>query len=110
VITGSNWIWFLLFKQKTAYEMEIEKHPDEAALHDSVAMLYLELARPDRAIAHFRRSTALEPQLPQAHYNLGTALTVARRLDEAAAAFREALRLDPSYANAHNNLGNVLLA
>jgi Flp pilus assembly protein TadD len=92
------------------YEVEIEKHPEDAALHDSVALLYLELARHEQAIAHFRRSAALKPQSPQAHYNLGTALTVARRLDEAAAAFREALRLDPSYANAHNNLGNVLLA
>jgi len=92
------------------YEVEIEKHPEDAALHDSVALLYLELARHEQAIAHFRRSAALKPQSPQAHYNLGTALTVARRLDEAAAAFGEALRLDPSYANAHNNLGNVLLA
>ena len=92
------------------YEVEVEKHPEDAALHDSVALLYLELARHEQAIAHFRRSAALKPQSPQAHYNLGTALTVARRLDEAAAAFREALRLDPAYANAHNNLGNVLLA
>jgi len=104
------------FRRKVAaedvigYEVEIEKHPDDTALHDSVALLYLELARHEQAIAHFRRSTALQPQSPQAHYNLGTALTVARRLDEAASAFREALRLDPSYANAHNNLGNVLLA
>jgi Flp pilus assembly protein TadD len=104
------------FRRKVAaedvigYEVEIEKHPDDAALHDSVALLYLELARHEQAIAHFRRSRALQPQSPQAHYNLGTALTVARRLDEAASAFREALRLDPSYANAHNNLGNVLLA
>ena len=92
------------------YETEIEKHPDDLGLHDSVAMLYLELGRPEPAIAHFRRSTALAPQSPQAHYNLGTALAVARRLDEAASSFGEALRLDPSYANAHNNLGNVLLA
>jgi Flp pilus assembly protein TadD len=92
------------------YETEIEKHPDDLGLHDSVAMLYLELGRHDPAIAHFRRSAALAPRSPQAHYNLGTALTLARRLDDAAASFRDALRLDPSYANAHNNLGNVLLA
>jgi hypothetical protein len=77
------------------YEVEIEKHPDDVGLHDSVAMLYLELGRHQPAIAHFRRSTAL---------------TLARRLDEAATSFRDALRLDPAYANAHNNLGNVLLA
>jgi hypothetical protein len=92
------------------YEVEIEKHPLDAGLHDSVAMLYLELGRYDPAIAHFRKSVAIKPKTAQPHYNLGTALTMAHRLDEAEAAFRAALKLDPAYANAHNNLGNVLLA
>jgi superkiller protein 3 len=92
------------------YELEIEKHPRDVALHDDVALLYLELQRPDRAIAHFRASLALEPQSAQAFYNLGTALTVARQLDRAVDAYRDALRIDASYANAHNNLANVLLA
>ena len=92
------------------YEAEIEKHPGDAALHDDVALLYLELGKGDRAIAHFMTSRDLKPQSAAAHYNLGTALTVARRLDEAAGEYREALRIDPAYANAHNNLGNVLLA
>ena len=92
------------------YEAEIEKHPGDAALHDDVALLYLELGKANRAIEHFMKSRDLKPQSAVTHYNLGTALTVARRLDEAAAEYREALRIDPSYANAHNNLGNVLLA
>lgn len=92
------------------YELEIEKHPRDVALHDDVALLYLELQRPDRAIQHFNASLALEPQSAQAFYNLGTALTVARQLDQAVDAYREALRIDASYANAHNNLANVLLA
>jgi Flp pilus assembly protein TadD len=92
------------------YEVEIEKHPQDAGLHDSVAMLYLELAKYDSAVGHFRKSVAIKPRSAAAHYNLGTALTMAHRLDDAEAAFRDALKFDPSYANAHNNLGNVLLA
>ena len=92
------------------YEVEIEKHPDDTALHDDAALLYLELGRHESAIAHFRTSTTLKPQSAAAHYNLGTALTLARRLDEAAGEYRDALRIDPAYANAHNNLGNVLIA
>ncbi len=92
------------------YETEIEKHPSDAALHDSVALLYLELGRAAEAVAHFEASLALKPQSTQARYNLGTALTVARRLDEAAVQYRAALQIDPAYANAHNNLANVLLA
>jgi Flp pilus assembly protein TadD len=92
------------------YEAEIERHPADAALHDDVALLYLELGRADRAIAHFQMSTGLKPQSAAAHYNLGTALTVAKRLDEAVAEYQAALAIDPAYANVHNNLGNVLLA
>jgi tetratricopeptide (TPR) repeat protein len=92
------------------YEMEIERHPDDTGLHDSVALLYLELGRAGDAVGHFERSLALKPQSAAAHYNLGTALTLARRLDEAADRYRAALRIDPAYAVAHNNLGNVLLA
>ena len=92
------------------YEVEIEKHPADDGLHDDAAMLYLELGRADRAIAHFETSLTLKPGSAAAHYNLATALTVARRLNEAGAQYREALRIDPSYAAAHNNLGSVYLA
>jgi tetratricopeptide (TPR) repeat protein len=92
------------------YEVEIEKDPNDAGLHDDAALLYLELGRADRAIAHFEASLKLKPGTAAAHYNLGTALTVARRLREAGDQYREALRIDPSYAAAHNNLGSVYLA
>ena len=92
------------------YEVEIEKHPADTGLHDDAALLYLELGRTGEAIAHFKTSLALQSQSAAAHYNLGTALTLARRLGEAADEYREALRIDPSYASAHNNLGNVHLA
>ena len=35
------------------YEAEIARHPDDVGLHDDVALLYLEIGQPDRAIAHF---------------------------------------------------------
>ena len=92
------------------YEVEIEKHPGDAGLHDDVAMLYLELGKSAGAIAHFTASLALKPRSAVAHYNLGTALIVGLRLDAAAEEYRAALTIDPAYANAHNNLGNVLLS
>jgi Flp pilus assembly protein TadD len=104
------------FRRKVAaedvngYELEIERHPQDTGLHDSVAMLYLELGRPLDAVRHFEVSVSAQPQSAAAHYNLGTALSVARRLDEAMRAYQRALAIDPQYANAHNNLGNVMLA
>jgi tetratricopeptide (TPR) repeat protein len=104
------------FRRKVAaedvigYETEIERHPADIGLHDTVAMLYLELDQPERAVEHFRRTLASQPDSAAAHYNVGTALTVARRLGEAAREYEEAIRINPKYANAHNNLGNVRLA
>ena len=92
------------------YEMEISRLPADVALHDDAAMLYLELGRFEDAIRHFRTALALKPQSAIAHYNLGTALTFARRLDEAAREYQEAIRIDPLYPKARNNLGNVWLA
>jgi Flp pilus assembly protein TadD len=92
------------------YEVEIEKHPGDAALQDDAALLNLELGRADAAVRHFSASLALKLDSAPAHYNLGTALTVAKRLDEAAAEYRRALQIDPEYANAYNNLGSVLLS
>jgi tetratricopeptide (TPR) repeat protein len=104
------------FRRKVAaedvfgYELEAERHPGDTGLHDTVAMLYLELGRPDDAARHFRSSAGLNPRSASAHYNLGTALTMARKLDEASREFHASLAIDPQYANAHNNLGNILLA
>ena len=90
--------------------MEIERLPADAALHDDAALLYLEVGRAAPAVEHFQKSLALKGASAPAHYNLGTALTLARKFDEAIYEFQQAIRIDPSYANAHNNLGNVLLA
>jgi Flp pilus assembly protein TadD/cytochrome c5 len=104
------------FRRKVAaedvigYEMEIERLPGDAGLHDDAALLYLELGRPDRAVEHFQKTLALRGDIAQAHYNLGTAMTLARKFDEAVYEYQRAIRIDPGYANAHNNLGNVFLA
>jgi tetratricopeptide (TPR) repeat protein len=92
------------------YEVEIERHPNDAALHDDVALLDLELGRAADAVKHFSAALKLKPNSAAAHYNLGTALSVAHLLDEAVAEFRRALAIDPQYVNAHNNLGSVLTA
>jgi predicted negative regulator of RcsB-dependent stress response len=58
---------------------------------------------------HLRAALALEPKLPQAHYNLGNLLEKQAALEEAAASFRRAAQLAPEFYEAHNNLGAVLL-
>ena len=91
------------------YESMIRKDPRRVQLRDDVAQLYLEQGRAADAAAHLETSVTLKPESAAAHFNFGTALTIAGRLDAAIAQFREALRIEPGYALAHNNLGNVLL-
>jgi len=91
------------------YESMIRRDPSRIQLHDDVALLYLDLDRPNDAAAHLQAALALEPGSAAAHFNLGTALTVAGRLDEAIDQYQQALQIRPDYSLAHNNLGNVLL-
>ena len=98
----------ILAEDVLGYEREIQRDPGSAALRDDVAQIYLELGRPAEAVAHFGAALKINPGAP-AHFNLGTALTVAGRLDEASAEYRQALAIRPDYARAHNNLGHILL-
>jgi len=64
----------------------------------------------DAAVAAYRLSLTLNPDLAETHYNLGFVLKVKGDLDGAIAEYRTALRLDPNFAAAHNRLGLALQA
>ena len=60
-------------------------------LHDDVAVLYLELGRAGKRRHISKRRSAAAPSAA-AHFNLGTALTMAGKLDEAIDHYQRALR------------------
>lgn len=91
------------------YETMLKVTPDDAELHDDVALLYMGLGFAANAVRHFQASAALKPESAAAHFNLGTALAQAGRFDDSLKSFREALARRPDYALAHGNLGRVLL-
>ena len=91
------------------YETMLKITPDDAELHDDVALLYLGMGFAGNAVRHFQASATLKPESPAAHFNLGTALAQAGRFEDAIKAFRDALSRRPDYAVAHGNLGRVLL-
>lgn len=92
------------------YETMLKVTPDDAELHDDVALLYLGMGLAANAVRHFELSAALKPDSAPAQFNLGTALAQAGRFEASVAAFRASLKLRPDYALAHGNLGRVLLA
>lgn len=91
-------------------EILIRADPDNAGLHNDAALLYMQLGKLDRALAHFEEVTRIRPASAAARFNAGTILESMGRIPEAAARYDAALRLDPGYAPAHNSLGNVRLA
>lgn len=90
------------------YETMLRADPDNAALHDDVAVLYAEAGDVDRVAAHFAETVRLKPGSAPAHYNLGTAQLVQKKREDARRSFQKAVELDPGYANAYRSLGAVL--
>ncbi len=64
------------------YETMLKVTPNDAELHDDVALLYLGMGFAANAVRHFQASAALKPESAAAHFNLGTALAQAGRFDD----------------------------
>jgi tetratricopeptide (TPR) repeat protein len=99
---------YLLPENIKGYEMMIRAEPDNASLHDDVALLYAQVGDLDRVAAHFAETARIRPDAASAHYNLGNAQLLRGRRQEARVAFERAIEIDPAYANAHRGLGTVL--
>jgi tetratricopeptide (TPR) repeat protein len=91
------------------YETMLKINPNDAELHDDVALLYMGQGFAANAVRHFQASAALKPESAAAHFNLGTAYAQAGRFDDSIKSFRDALARRPDYALARGNLGRILL-
>jgi len=88
----------------------IVNNPKFAAFYLNRGLLYKRMKQPEKAMTDYIKTIQLAPQMVEAHYNLGDALTEAEQLDEAIVAYQTALKYAPQHRNTHNNLGNVYLA
>lgn len=68
----------------------------------------LEATEPERAIEAYGKAIALDPELADAHVNLGRLLHMAGERGRAEPHYREAVRLDPADPTPHFNLGVLL--
>ena len=89
------------------YEMMLRAEPDNASLHDDVALL-------TRRRAISKAPPRISPRRPHSPWvgerplQPGSARLLQGRHQEARSAFQRAIEIDPSYANAHRGLGIVL--
>lgn len=93
----------------TLFRATIARNPASWMAHNNLGReLMNERDRLPSAISHFERALVLRPTYPEAHNNLGLALTQLGRSREAIPHFRSALELKPNSFQTHNNLGIAL--
>ncbi len=92
------------------YSDTLAKNPECWIAHSNYGAYLTEKGSPGVAIPHLREAVRLKPDQPDAHNNLGNALSkVPGKSEEAIPEFEEALRLDPGMTEAHANLGWALV-
>jgi tetratricopeptide (TPR) repeat protein/mono/diheme cytochrome c family protein len=89
------------------YEMMLRAEPDNASLHDDVALLYARSGNLEGAGSHFAETIRIRNSA-SAHYNLGSVRLLQGRRQDAMVEFDRAIGLDPLYANAHRARGIIL--
>src|SRR5579863_3931402 len=92
----------------TPLAQELASHPTAAA-YNALAGYFAARSDFACAISAFRSSLKLEPNSPQAHYDLATALLAQGNAQEAILELRRSLKLQPNQPEAHLNLGAALL-
>jgi tetratricopeptide (TPR) repeat protein len=58
-------------------------------------------------VAQYEKALEINPDDPEAHYNLGNALVQKGGLDSAITQYQEVLRLKPDFSPAQDNLAKV---
>jgi protein O-GlcNAc transferase len=96
-----------LAEAERLYRQVCAADPDHFAALHRLGVVAHQLGRPD-APDILARAVALNPDLAEAHNDLGVVLGARGRLAEAATAFERAAALRPDYAEAHANLGGAL--
>ncbi|MBK7848802.1 MAG: tetratricopeptide repeat protein [Zoogloea sp.] len=93
-----------------SYKAAIGSRPDEVQLKLDLATLYAEfLKKPGQAVSLLRDVVRQRPDLIDAHYQLGVALSLDGRVDEAGRVLDDALRREPGNARVLHARALVLL-
>lgn len=99
-----------LEKSIVAYQKAIELQPNDASLHNNLAITYGSARKIDEAKAEIMKAVQLDPtSAGKSYYNIGAMLVNSGQADQAADMFQKAIAADPNYADAHYQYGIVLI-
>jgi predicted CXXCH cytochrome family protein len=82
--------------------------PTDPAVWFQLGSLDSNQGRNAQAVTELEKAVSLDPDLAEAHENLGVALAESGQMDRAEAAFRDSLRIRPYDARTYSNLGKLL--
>ena len=85
-----------------------QKYPNDPNLFLFGGNCYVEMGHFNQAILCYEEAIKLNPDLVDAHNNMGICLKEIGEIEKAVISFKNALKLKPDYAMAHNNLGICL--
>ena len=78
------------------YEAALARNPSNPLVLTDCAVMYFQLGDSDRALEYLQRAIVLKPDLPQAYYNKGLILMMAKgQKEQALEAWREYIRIAP---------------
>ncbi len=89
------------------YEALIEEGSKNHKVYGNFAVICGMSGEKNKMIELLKRALEIEPNYPQAHYNLGIALQEKGQLRAAIASYEKALKLRPQYPEALFSLGNA---
>lgn len=93
-----------LLEARSFLQEAMEIDPDDASIHNSLAIALNDLGRRTEALTHYRTALSLAPEFAEAHHNLGLLLLDLQQFDEAIAHFRQAVQLKPDYREPRRQL------
>lgn len=94
---------------ETLYRATVARNPESWMAHSNLGSVLMQKGRPSEAMVELESALRIDPDLAEAHNNVGLLLSdIPGQQVKAEKEFREALRLRPNYAEAHNDLGSLL--
>ena len=95
--------------RETLWRDTLAKNSDSWMVHTNLAHALVDQGRVAEALAEYRKSLDLAPELPETNWNWGVGLAKQEKFDEAIEYYDRAIACNPRYGPAYYSKGNALM-